>query len=860
MKPLPLPPRLNDELFKTHAKDTLDYLVDGLGFSAQLAKLATDARQACYLVDPNAAGLTPSVEGGALLLASRTRNPGHLAAVRAEVGAHARSGPAESHLLVANQAEPFTLSWAKLERAQVVFICVHPLDAMALIQAGKSALALLDDQQFDTLPLPVLVGKQVVIVPRLADPDDHNRIAGLERSWALYDLLTAQRIRTTVLDQSAWFGDTEVAVPSLYAHLREGGEGAVKMMANRHWKWPIVGQAPIDSPYLGRRRIFLPDYQHLTYFKFLCHADETHYAAGVEYNDDEDTGEQTRTRKQMEVVCSFRLAQLSRVEIQSYEATTTGTPDAQPMVRFAATVQVPRERELQRLVLAPDKLHNVGDWKKAGGVLKAAELSLLISMMERTASMSTRKVANFVGLCWRDEKLVVQDGSDCYFDTPDKQCPYHNLRFASGSREQARQVLAAYAKTFTHSQALLAVVWALGAHLKTLLGFWPHLRLEAAKGSGKSTLLDHMAVHLGVRKFGRQQLQTSYRMLQTLGHTSQPVSWEELSSQGKQTIADAEAMLQEGFNFAFSTRNSENLHFLSCAPVLIAGEEVDLKNIHGKIIQLDITDRQGAPIPYDTPRFPMREWLAYLATQDPKDLRERINRTQNALLSVVNVDEHGHSKQDKAASRMVRNYSVIQVAGTLLTEWAGFDGGTYSSDLITALNRHLIDSENDREPFVWILQHLASELGGDHCRPPFAYRYVYVNDSDAPADAVPCLVIKASDVMHHMASELRMRSFFDNCPVKSDRVFKGQLVRAGMLAKERHSCRVNGRQINHGIALDLEACARRGVEFPVRMAELAKSDSQAHQARIARLKAADDPSWHQLVVDTTQEDDPFGYE
>ena len=58
--------------------------------------------------------------------------------------------------------------------------------------------------------------------------------------------------------------------------------------------------------------------------------------------------------------------------------------------------------------------------------------------------MTARKAANFVGLCWKEGRLQVNEGPDCYFQEPEKQCPYHNLTFPTGTPDQGRKVIEAF--------------------------------------------------------------------------------------------------------------------------------------------------------------------------------------------------------------------------------------------------------------------------------------------------------------------------------------------------------------------------------------------------------------------------------
>lgn len=101
--------------------------------------------------------------------------------------------------------------------------------------------------------------------------------------------------------------------------------------------------------------------------------------------------------------------------------------------------------------------------------------------MERAADLGARDVVNFVGLSWKAGALAAQEGQDCYFVEPQKQCLYYNLTFPRGTQQQARTVIQAYQDTFRDNAAAIVLVWGLGTHLKNLLGFYPHFQMQAEK-------------------------------------------------------------------------------------------------------------------------------------------------------------------------------------------------------------------------------------------------------------------------------------------------------------------------------------------------------------------------------------------
>ncbi len=222
--------------------------------------------------------------------------------------------------------------------------------------------------------------------------------------------------------------------------------------------------------------------------RFRTRPDFTSYIAKMDRN--EESGVETPVTTDL---CGFRIASMSRVSVASATSTMTGDADQAPTVYFAVSVQAPRHGPtLIRRVMMDDQLHNTDQWAKFGPIWAPAPFKRMVNILERGADLGARHAANFVGLAWRDGQLIVNEGPDCYFTEADKQCPYHNLSFPSGPVGDARRVIAAYQETFKHNAATIPLVWALGGHLKALLGFWPHITVQADKGAGKSTLIKRL--------------------------------------------------------------------------------------------------------------------------------------------------------------------------------------------------------------------------------------------------------------------------------------------------------------------------------------------------------------------------------
>ncbi|WP_457825100.1 hypothetical protein, partial [Staphylococcus aureus] len=139
----------------------------------------------------------------------------------------------------------------------------------------------------------------------------------------------------------------------------------------------------------------------------------------------------------------------------------------------------------------------------------------------------------------------------------------------------------------------------LGAHLKVLLGFWPHMMIQSDKGSGKSTLIKRLERAIGMTMLSGQSLTTEFRLLTSISHTSHPIGWEELSARRQEVIDKAVGMLQENYQYTVTRRGAEMTEYLLSAPVLLAGEDVPVRSLLGKIIRTDLTGKKGPLLPDD---------------------------------------------------------------------------------------------------------------------------------------------------------------------------------------------------------------------------------------------------------------------
>lgn len=756
---------------------------------------------------------TPEGEAGhggpAIAWVSRTLNTGHVQAVDLDYLDPALNGGVARAVHGLSSGHGWTADIRRLTSARTVYVVQTPIEALAIDSCGlgyTAAWAIRDLDLVGGLNLDWLRGKQVAICMPNDDPlpDGHPEAGyrpGLRAAWLLHERLTALDISAMLVDQDGW-EDARSPLDILKAN----GAYETKVALWKMEPWLIQGMAghrgKEDKP-SGRNRIYLPFHHDVKYWRYRVKPDFTSYVNKVEENNDGGDDK-------MDIVdlCGFRVASISRVTIASATATMTGDDDAQPRTLFAVSVQTTRHgAALQRRVVEDDKLHNVDTWKRFGPVWNQSAFLRMVNILENAAHIGAREAANFVGLCFKGGKLVVNEGPDCYFTNPEQQCPYHNMTFPKGTSDDARRVIEAYQSTFGRNAALIPLIWGLGGHLKVLLGFWPHLQVQADKGAGKSTLIKRLERSIAFTMFSGQSLQTEFRLLTSISHTSHPVGWEELSARRQDVIDKAVALLQENYQYTVNRRGSDMTEFLLSAPVMLAGEDVPVRSLIGKLVRTELK-LKGDLMPDDLPRFPVRQWLEFLAGLTAAQVRELYATYRQQCL-----DASRASGQDDGANRMAGNYAALFTAWRLLAEFAGLglNDGNVLADLKAQMNAHIADTSADRDPWVWIMEILLAELATKEFKAPYTWDW---------ANGEECLLVRTSDVMHHLASKPALREVWNGLPVKSDRVFKKQATNAGVIVETAERT-LHGRRVAHMACFSLARLADYGLHAVPQVEDLA---------------------------------------
>jgi hypothetical protein len=789
---LPMPARTPQGRSAPERKGTVDYIADrclidpapavaylvGRGISEAVAHRAVAQRVVGWntWASANVPAGEPGHGGAAAAFVVREGDSARIAAVDLRYVDPTANGGVKTQCQGAKIGHGWTSDIKQLQRAHTVYVVESPINALsvecAALPAGYVAFAIRGTGNVENIDWTFLRGKRVLIALDHTDPvsDRTGQRAGLAAAWRLSEILTAQDIGSMLVDMQGWEDGEDINDV-----LKQHGAQELTRRLRCLEAWLIPGMPGGGDRMEGTRRVFLPGHDFGVYWRYRVKDDFTQYVE--KFKDSEDSDKESTRSEELGDLCSFRVAGFSRLRIQSHLATINGAPDTQPETVFGVSAQVPRHgATLQREVVSDDRLYNLEWWRgKFGHIWMPAQFARMVNVLERTAHLGARDVVNFVGLAWRAGELAALEGNDCYFVEPQKQCLYYNMRFPRGSRENARTVIAAYQATFQNNAATIGLVWTLGAHLKSVLGFYPHLQMQAEKGSGKSKLLEAMQSTLAFQVLSGQMLKTDHRRRASVSYTTQPVGWDEFSKLPKTVLSDIDGLLQATYRFEFTRVGAALTPYLMCAPVLLAGEEVDVESLQSKICRTSLSvAKQGAIIPHDLPQFPVWDWLQFLGKQTPGRIRDLHAHYLAQCQQRCRTD-----KSDATAKRMMENYAAVLAAWALLAEFADIDPGQGGlvDDVLTEMNVHIADTNGTRLPWVWIMEILLSELEARRFEYPFCWDTVTTDSGEKEV----ALFIRPNHVMDHLSTASHLRGKFDGLPIKTGRIFKQQLMQSGVV-------------------------------------------------------------------------------
>jgi len=762
----------------------IKYLVEHRGFNEEFAKAALKHKTIGWNTYTNNKKNPKEFGYGGPGLATIVRNPhtGKVLAVDTRYQDPELNGGVKTNSQGEKANAPWMLNPHALKSAYKVVMVESAINALCVEAMGKKGvvgLAMRGTQTVKNFDPRLLIGKQVVICGD-CDPVKDGHVPGDEFMTELYDLITAHGIPVALVNHGVDLGKWEEG-EDLNDILIKRGIGAVQNSLDNHQTWLIPGQARNGNR--GKPRVYIPHYDQIAYSEFEVLQDFTRIVT------EKEDSEGNFYRKYLDV-CAFRIASLSKLNIQSERATLNGDIDNSPTAQFSAFIQGPEDRKnLVRKVMTREQLHSVDAWKKVGKIFAPNKFLRALSIWGRASSLNEIDAVNFVGLCFKAGKPFVSEGKDCYFRNPEQQCNYSNLSFRRGSANDARAVVENFARTYNGNQALHMLVWAIGCHLKCYTEFWPHFVLQGDKGTGKSTLALILGRAIDMDVFGGQTVATTFRQVITTSYSSHPVAWEEISEAGVKAMKSAQSLLQDLYRWNTSKRTSESLTMLHCTPVMLVGESMDMETIHGKTVRtyLDLKKR-NAQIPDNQPKFPMRNWLDFLASLS----REQIREAYDAAFGFL--DSQFQQRNDSGAQRMVHNYACMGMAWFLLCHFLGLpqDAFDYMHWLAATMNDHIKETGDRRDPWTWVVEAVVSDIDRGEYRYPHMVEVV---------DGQTCLIVRINHMMHHVESTSGRTGLWDRLPVKSPRVIKKQIASSGVLIKDgvdRKFRTPDGRTARHG--------------------------------------------------------------
>ncbi len=791
-------------------ESAVEYLT-GRGISVEVARAAIKNKTVGFndYTSPSKPACTPGHGGAAV--AFMVYNNGRAVAVDFRYVDPELNGGVKTQCQGEKTGAIWISNRARFKQAKKVYIVESPINALSFETVNSNpyhvAIAIRGVANVD-MDWSFMRGKTAIIALDMADGINKStgKRAGMEAAYKLYDRLTAADVAARMVDMTAW---TEGEDLNDVLQLNNGTVELARRLKILD-PWLITGQPSYEGNDLfrneARKRIFLPSQDYMVYWRYRVMDDFMQYVDDFK-NITDEAGDTTGRQEFFGDLCSFRVAQLSRLSIQSHLATVNGTPDSQAEVVFGISCQTPRNGALlQRDVVTGDKIYNLEWWKyRFGHIWKPAQFARMITIMERSADLAARDVVNFIGVAWQDGKLKALEGQNCFFTEPQKQCLYYNMTFPRGAATQARQVVQAYQSTFKENAAAIALTWILGAHLKNVIGFYPHFQMQAEKGSGKSKLLESLQAACAFQVLSGQMLKTDHRRRASVSYTTHPVGWDEFSKLPKQVLSDIDALLQSTYRFEFTRIGSALTPYLMCAPVLLAGEEVDVQSLQSKICRSTLSvAKQGDIISHNLPQFPMWAWLQFIAAADPARIRET-HAGYTKLCQVRSRTGDG----DATAHRMMENYAGIMTAWAMLAEFAEFDvdQGGLIEDLITEMNQHMADTDGARLPWVWIMEILLSELDAKRFDYPFCWDYIVNDDGEREM----ALFIRANHVMDHISTANHLRDKFNHLPIKTGRIFKRQLLQSNVVIKDDVEKSIRAQRTAHLTAISLSQLEKLGL-------------------------------------------------
>lgn len=712
--------------------------------------------------------------GPAVAFIARSMNPGHIQAVDMRFLDPALNGHVKTQCQGEKKGYFWTDDYRALKKAHTAVIvesCINALTVASAELPGYVGISTLGVEGAREIDWTFLRGKRALICMDKDSPKQElgGNMPGQETAWTLFSLLTNMGIAAFLINQEKWDFDTDLN------DLAQKSIEQVKTALTNVESNLIAGVSPGQKQ---KSRVWLPAVDLKEYWRYVAKPEHTLYLKTVIKTVENSDGSREKVQEEEPVdIAGFRIANLSKIVVSSYVATLKGSADDSPTTFYAVRVQTRKDGNNLIKKVFSEGLFNIKKWEDHfGAVYDQNKFKRLLTIKENEANVDIIEAVNFVGIAWFNGKLRVNQGADCYFPEPDQQCPYNNLKFHSGNRSDAQQVINAYQETFGRNAALMILTWVLGTHLKLFTGYYPHMVISADKGTGKSRLIEKLEVTTGIRKFSSDSL-SEFRLRTATSGTSFPIAFDELSNISSKKRTLLESRMQQCYSYDTTKTRTDMLEFVIITPVLVSGEDVDMRNVISKTVCASLKrNMRGQEIDIGTiPKWPMLQWLQFLT---------KVNRStfNQALASCKAYCQNMASSRDSTSLRMIDNYALVLLAWKLLCEFTGIseDQGNYVGTLISEMNTHIQQTDSEREPWMWVMEKLCMELQ----KGTYPYPWTVKSINDSKGIPIQCLIVKLKDIMDYIKNSPEMREFRDSLPISSNNALKAQLKNSGMIFKE----------------------------------------------------------------------------
>ena len=767
-------------------------------------------------------------QGAAVAFIIKSLNPNIVAAVEKRYINEKLNGGQKMRDTGTIAGNVWTSDYQRLKTAKNVYIVESPINVLSIDSCHikhTAAIATLGKTNIKKTDWRFLRGKNVYLAFDKDEQKSDGSLPGQQTAWAMYDTLSNLNIKALILDQKDWTKTpktTQILEEQTDSEkkpeydidindmLKVHGVTTLKKQLKKTEQWLIQGvSGNLQEP---KNRVWLPNIDTKDYWRYRTTPESTLYIRTTKEKD--PSGD--LIEKEVEVhVAGFRIVNLQEISIASDSSAATGSQDDSPRKFYVAKAQTRMEQDKLINKVFVDGLHNPANWENTFGAINDPKLfKRAITILENTVSLNRIQAANIVGLAWLNKKLTVNEGPDCYFANPVQQCAaYNNLIFHNGNQSDTTQILKAYRETFRNHAALIMLVWSLSTHLKLFSGVFPHLVIGAGKSTGKTALIEKIGITAVLNKYTAEDL-NPYRLKVLSSGTSFPIVFDEFSNAPMSKRLILSGTMQNTYSYATVTSGSQAISFLKFAPLMLGGEDIgDTDNVLTKTVRctLDIKYRGEEINAHNLPKWPMKQWLKFLADIPRQQFDEQFEIAHQHCQNYATT-------KDQTSKRMVKNYALLLLGWRYVATFSDIQHDTQTAvdvenSIIREMNIHIQTTDAQREPWVSVIEKICMEITTD------AYEYPYkvqrTRDIDDEEHEVICL--NATHIMDHIMTKPYLRDFKEKLPISSRNALIAQLKSKDIIVKKfSPSIKWKGTatRFQNMLALSVEKLKAYGVSVP----------------------------------------------